>query len=172
MPGTNTHVLSPQHWAKHNKKDNKFGVGCETYADRSVLFWDNRKFKRTVFHSKHDQCATFHLEGGFNKFRAFCTEVKEVYEKERSSPILCEEINIIKDDEEKFNKLLTPTPSEPCNFDLMDTQAKPINNIPIFKNEEPEGSTDEATLLQCHQKFGHISFARLKRMSQLGIIPS
>jgi len=37
---------------------------------------------------------------------------------------------------------------------------------------EPSGERDEALLLQYHQRFGHVSFKRLKMMEKAKILPS
>ena len=49
VPGALSHILSPQHWlqtAKDNKPDPR-GTWCATYDDEIVLWWNQRKYKRS-----------------------------------------------------------------------------------------------------------------------------
>jgi hypothetical protein len=44
-------LLSPQHWAQgaNDKYPIRYGIWCAMYDDRIVLYWDQRKYKRTAY---------------------------------------------------------------------------------------------------------------------------
>jgi hypothetical protein len=44
-------LLSPQHWAQgaNDRYPIRYGTWCATYDDRIVLYWEQRKYKRTVY---------------------------------------------------------------------------------------------------------------------------
>ena len=63
-------LLSPQHWAQV-VKDNypiKRGTWCATYENEIILYWDQRKYKRTIpIDPKQSNVASITTAPGYKK---------------------------------------------------------------------------------------------------------
>lgn len=96
VPQGKTRLLSPQHWAKSQGSARQH-VSETTMYDKCILRWANGQL--TVPISKKDNCATFALAPGYNKFSLFCQECKLDYNASVENPITVQEAGIVSDDE-------------------------------------------------------------------------
>ena len=78
VPQGKVRLLSPQHWAKHNKqsssKGRHHGTLSQTTSDSVILLWNNRKSKLTIPLSKDSNVANLYMTPGHNNYVAFCAE--------------------------------------------------------------------------------------------------
>ena len=110
VPKGKCRLLSPQHWAKTQcgRCPNKEGIGETTYAHKSVLFWDDGKYKLDVYHGPIDNVATFYLAPGYKQFDVFCQQAQVDYDEILQRPIEAKS-TLISDDEEEDGDDDVPT---------------------------------------------------------------
>jgi hypothetical protein len=72
-----------------------------------MLFWNQRKYKHSVYLGKANNVATFSLSEGFEKFTAFCAETEVDYAEEQVDPIICLPAQMVSNDEQSDNKSKT-----------------------------------------------------------------
>ena len=108
----------------------------------------------------------------------FCDQAKIEYEEECNNPIVCHPAEVDDEDEivnEVRERLEWPIQAyEPkeVQFDI-NGRSDAIEKITgVVDREEVINRNDSAELLMIHQKYGHISFHRLKEMARQGIINS
>lgn len=178
IPGLETRLLSPQHWAKAQRVERRGEIGCETSAYSTKLFWGNKKFLLTVPHSDQDNCATFALAPGYKQFSVYCARMSKRQPHNDDNPLICEEIKFKNMNIEKFENTAQADFSSlregPILFDMDAAKIAngPNANDPVtFHNDPPNMENDEAALLRYHQRFNHISFDRLRLMAKQNIIP-
>jgi len=87
IPGSNVRLLSPQHWAKHAKRQarknglSNYSAGESTDDQTWVLQWGiNGAFKRTIKLDRNTNVATFKSTLGYNKYMAFCVEKNLIHD--------------------------------------------------------------------------------------------
>jgi hypothetical protein len=100
VPGAPTWLLSPQHWTQtaDNHRPNPRGTWSMTYEDEIILWWDQRKYKRTLpLNPEGDNVGTLHSAPGYSKLSAFCAEC-ESQGFDDDSPIAFE-THVIPDDD-------------------------------------------------------------------------
>ena len=96
VPQGKVRLLSPQHWAKsqrkhNNKRGGKPSTLSQTTDENVTLIWDQRRHRLTVPLSPVNNVASFHLSPGFSNYYAFCSEAG-VEDYDESDPIICNEI--------------------------------------------------------------------------------
>ena len=189
VPEGKVRLLSPQHWAqtRRKSKDKRSGTGEETTGNRIRLFWDDRKFCRTVpLDKESNNVATFRLSPGYQHFAAYCAEtgmdpdeydnnpitVDEVVHETNNEPIRFPE-GVAQPEGDDETWPANEDKCEPREFDLNGPDVDDDVDLPkIIPDEEdrlPE--TLSAELLRLHYDFGHVSFKRLQEMAKQGIIP-
>ena len=177
VPKGRVRLLSPQHWAKEQgkgikEKNKAVGTLSQTTAKEVKLMWNERKNSLTVPLSPANNVATFHLAPGFNKYYSFCATAG--IENDADDPIICEEIT---GSENKISKQLKPitawkiNPQEHYKFNNVQGEKHRMLDSKGDQNVLAQKS-DEALLLHYHNKFGHLSFRKLKVMAKQGVIPS
>ena len=124
--------------------------------------------------------ATLRLAPGYSRFEAFCAEAEILPELEDAQP-MCFETNVISDDEggdsddEREEEIEDPRafPSEPVptSFDLDGPTPEGAVPVIIEDEEDRQVTSDAALFLQYHQRFSHISPAKIQLMAKSGIIP-
>ena len=182
VPSGGMRLLSPQHWAQSQIKQNKSkpnGIGCNTSHKSVMLYWNDNTYKREVSLDKLNNVATFRTAPGYSKFRLFCEQAKIEYEKECSEPMICHPAEIAKDDdkytgtENKNNVTLEwqgQDQKRRMTFDI-DGKSSAINQLKYIKDPVQEKlNNTSAEFLELHQKYGHVSFQRLREMAKQGVI--
>ena len=182
-------LLSPQHWAK--SQANRKGTGEETLWDRCTLFWNNRRYLRSIPLSPGSNVATIHLASGYQKYHAFCAEAN-IPEDEVEDPITFdtgvvsddEEDDSIEEDQTTFEEENQPAASSdsldrhqsPRKFDL-DLHATPESSpdepavVVIDDEEDRQPSNTASEFLKYHIKYGHCSTKRIQAMARNGELP-
>ena len=76
-------LLSTQHWSQIAKDDlpQPKGTWCATYDNSVVLEWQQRKYCRTVPLDPGTNVATFSSAPGYNRFKAFVSELNNPHEE-------------------------------------------------------------------------------------------
>ena len=177
VPHGGVRLLSPQHWAQHQK--DSAGTGSETLAKTCTLFWKQRQHKRTIPLSVDSNVATINLAPGFSKYHAFCTEA-EIPDDEVEDPITFES-NVVSDDEEDdsddeqstFEEENLPYVGIHTDFDLDLDGQSPENQPSIVQDDEEDRqpSSTAAEFLKYHIKYGHCSPKRIRAMAKRGELP-
>ena len=178
VPAGKVRLLSPQHLAQAIK-DTK-GTGEDTNGERCHLYWMQRKHSLTV-RLDENNVATFNLAPSYNAFQVFCQEAGFDNANEYVDPIICE--SVVTDDEssdaenDAFEPTTTTRDFEPdqdsMTFDLDGPSTTSIPEVPDVVPDEEDRVNENlpAMMLKLHQHFGHVSFAKLKKMAQAGTIP-
>ena len=178
VPSGGVRLLSPQHLAQVLK--DKSGTGEDTNGERCELYWRKRKHKLTIQLGNEDNVATFQLAPGYKNFEAFCAEAGFDDHDPDADPIVFE-TQVTDDDEADEPKVTAdefgearqfePKPDQ-VEFDLDGQTGNETSNPDIVPDEEDRMSENlPAEFLKIHHRFGHLSFAKLQRMAQKGIIP-
>jgi len=123
IPKLNQRLLSPQHWAKAQKDPIKDGTGSETLPNKTILFWNGKRNKLTIPHSKSDNCATFRLGSGYKPFHAFCTTYSDSFAKEDDNPLRCESI-LMPDGRYRINRFRSAAGSVQCGGALSNSRTE------------------------------------------------
>ena len=175
VPQGKVRLLNPQHWAKlQQKSSRKTGRKPSTLSQTTnkhvTLMWNQEQHKLMVPQSLVNNVASFHISSGFSNYYAFCSKAG-IGDEDESDPIVCEGVL----DYERNDPELPIAPKGD------EYQWKEENSILDGKAKVPhpplEGGNsanpienNAATILHYHNKFGHISFRKLKQMAQQGII--
>jgi hypothetical protein len=201
VPDGKVRLLSPQHWAKTQARSsiqrNK-GFGETTTARKTILFWNDRKHQLDVYLDKEHNVATFYMAPGYKKFALFCQKAEINYAESCEHPITVHESTLVSDDDDDLPPSVRPRrsnlwsrlnglPNGPKKRSEAPTEnhspQKTIFNLDgptntdepkpaiIEEEEDKQPTTDAAELLRIHQRFGHISMAKLRNMAQQNIIP-
>jgi transposase InsO family protein len=138
---------------------------------------------------RNDNVATFSLANGFKSFKAFCAEAEVDYQQEQAGPIIAIPSQSVNDDEESDNDEVaeddpsiknerSPSKEEEdsrwphtVDFDLDGASGK-SRPIIVEDEEDVQPTNLAAEMLWIHHQCGHISFARIQEMAELGIIPT
>ena len=94
-------LLSPQHWAQvaQDNYPSLDGTCCYTYADRIILYWNQKKYSRTLpLYRSNGNTATLIANIGFHKYQAFGVEIGKAEHTQEC--ILVYDTNVISNDEE------------------------------------------------------------------------
>ena len=183
VPEGGTRLLSPQHWAQEQRKIHKCRqtlYGCNTNHENSTLYWKGGCTLKVPIDPSNN-VATFHLAPGFNKFKLFCEKAEIEYDKECEIPLVCQtaedelSVDSTDDESEVRHQLTWPNNNATSKngFDINDklsAQSIDTNGLDRPDNKRGEQQNLSAELLDLHQRYGHISFARLREMANQGII--
>ncbi len=187
-------LLSPQHWAqaRNDNSPKKSGTLCETYDDRVILRWSQRRFDLTVPLDRNSNVAYIRTVAGFDKFANYCTLVQD---HDIHDSIQCYDSHVIPlDDDPIPTDLPTEGPRVRFSINTPTTEGELPPKAPEGPQRTPEGATliefddlptapdlvdrDDLALdstrdelYRWHLRLGHIPFARLKIMALKGDIP-
>ena len=179
VPSGSVRLLSPQHWAQSlmRQQGNKDEIaGCDTKHNKVIMYWDKGSSKLTIPISKNNNVATFFLAAGYRKFGLFCEQAEIDYEKQMREPMICmpvdiEKQEIIQEEEKNKNEMKLNWPKLRGVGTYLDMDKRSIEESERDRKGDPKmGSSIEAEFLNIHQRYGHISFRRLKEMAEQGII--
>ncbi|MEL7340382.1 MAG: hypothetical protein AAGM67_07855, partial [Bacteroidota bacterium] len=178
VPHPKHRLLSPQHWAQTQKDKVPGGTGCDTTSKACKLYWNGKKEELEVPYDKTSNVATFCLAPGFNQFASFCTviqplamtaEVSDDEEEDDNQPAAVSE----RENQTTWQDQWPSTTPISTDFDLNARNTVP-NSAPIVVEQDEEETTkssDSEELLRYHQKFNHISMAKLQLLAKEGTIP-
>ena len=183
VPRGEVKLLSPQHWAQTQIKQGKSspgGIGCNTYHDRVTMYWGDGDYEIDIPINKKNNVATFRTASGYSKFGIFCEQAQIDYEKECKDPVICQPAEIEDKDhqgEYKYNLTEWASSKDPKSNKIFDLDNKTISSKRLVSTDDRISNEDKllntsAELLELHQKFGHISFDRLREMAKQGTINS
>lgn len=166
-------LLSPQHWSQ-TATDSK-GTWCATHHNKLILYWKQEKYKRTLaINNDSNNVARLYTASGYKKSSAFCASCSEddselVYstvglDDESSSE--CE------DDDGSAGSDYDQWPNATANAQEAFELNGPSGNPQTVTHDESFVPEDKsAELLMWHQRYGHVSFKRIRMMAESGIIP-
>ena len=88
IPDLPQSLISPFHWAQQAEDHAPIaeGTGCKTNSHSLVLFWNQKKFKRTIPLASTTNTPTFHTSDGntkYNLFQKLCAHVCLLTSKQR-----------------------------------------------------------------------------------------
>ena len=174
-PEGGVRLLSPQHWAQAICKNRKVDTppSCITTGSHVILKWGNGKYCKTIPLGIKDNVATMYSDPGYDRFHAFCAEA-EISLNDDDNIILCNECTSVLEDKDTepisaTTKQFYPPQKSSCD-DHFDTNIE--TNDPITSQFQIQQKIENRSLelLHIHNKYGHISFARLREMAKQGII--
>ena len=172
VPDLPISLLSPQHWAKQANDDKPIqdGTWCATYASHCVLYWDQRRYSKTVPHDDITNTPRLYTLPQSTRYRkkvaaidilantttllktvAFNTEVEQDENNE--------EINIDSQAETKVENLMDYSPHE---------------SMPTPREHEQDDDFQANSLreefLRWHYRLGHMSYAKMKILMILRLL--
>ena len=185
-------LLSPQHWAQV-AKDNQptpNGTWCATFADRVILYWEQRKYQRTVMLDRQGtNVATIRSAPGYKAYEAYCNECVQHDDKDS----LCYDVNMVSDvesdtnvdtDNDDSSENYIRTSPLTTDFSLSNNRSKTnttnssydftndlLTTHVIHDEEERQTTNHAAEFLQWHHRLGHISPKKMRLMAKEGILP-
>ena len=176
-------LLSPQHLAQVYKSQETIADGtfCTTLSDRIVLYWDNRRGKRTVKLNQQN-VAVIHTAPGYKLYQRFDDHYKSRQYEPKAFPAHL----IPPDDEDMPSPHVRETPNDMREETMTHTSPGPMptpdvttpNQItfketPVVEDDQEQElprASDE--LLLWHYRLGHKPFSRLQAMAKDGHLPS
>jgi hypothetical protein len=193
--GTRNRLLSPQHWAQgaNDRYPIRYGTWCATYDDRIELYWDQRRYKRTVYLLEEGSnvgvlrgVRNVEEEKNYDKlakaFKNVIVAMPTVLETIRHETDEYE----INDHEEKYperrhEKIQV---SDKCQNKSQDNERDTTEEIFTKINYKLENKeTDDYSelsknkdgakqgYLYWHQKLGHLSHGRMQQLINSGTLP-
>jgi hypothetical protein len=194
-------LLSPQHWSQSadDKNPNPHGTWCADYHDCLILKWDQEQYQCTIPWDKRTNVARFRSAVGATKYWMFSATFDIGSEMENNEHVVFAAPHLIpNDDEDESNQqnniiemqeqpIFEPTKqsgqsiSQPMTLpqarekNLSDflTEA-PLQLTPnVIEDDEGRlvGESSQADLLRWHYRLGHVSFAKIRLLALLGILP-
>lgn len=169
-------LLSPQHWAQAQKQQ----ASETTTKDTITLHWCDGRYKRTIPLTRDTNVGNIRLAPGYHAAKAMVHQGK-------IRQLHCQATLISDDDDDGTEVQTVPnpwTPGEqtpgptPLDLNLDPTPTETPTAIPIVEPDEDDDATqtskptsDEALLLQIHERMSHMPEARLHHMAKQGTIP-
>ena len=190
-------ILCPQHLAQ-TAKDNyplPLGTGEGTGDEYIQLFWNQRKYIKTIKLDPRKNIGVTHTAPGIHKFKEF------VAQQAVQTPCpCCFEMHVIPDDDDEVSlqppdpihphtqeiqpqfpvqqsrpPITTPTQKEKPFTPITQVDFAPLQHIDppnlIEQEEEPTKLNPSDELLRWHFKLGHAPFKLLQRMASQGDLP-
>ena len=107
-------LLTPQHWSQIVKDDlpQPKRTWCATYENSVVLVWQKRKYCRTVPLDPKANVATLRSSPGYNRFKAFVTELNNPHKEIIAYDSRLVSDNESSDEETLPNKRSLPRPDD------------------------------------------------------------
>ena len=190
-------ILCPQHLAQTAKDNHPLPLGTgEVTGDEYIqLFWDQRKYVKTIKLDPRRNIGMTHTAPGIHKFKDFLAQQAIL-----TPGPCCFDTHVIPDDDDK-ESLQPPDPIQPKTQEIQPqfplqqigpsttTQDQIEKTIPtatqidfaplpqtdkpnlIDEEEEPSKLNPSDELLRWHYKLGHAPFTRLQQMATKGDLP-
>ena len=200
VPDAPHRILCPQQWAQqaHDQKPMAEGTGCMTTSKHVVLFWDQRRYRKSIPLDTKLNIGFAKTASGYKRFATFMANVAHNWEPETEQVVF--ETHIIPVDESTAPRQLDdddmsfqppdpvdpPTTTDPpirqyggdvpaTTEDLPTTSqvdfALPDKPHVIPDDEEPRTLTPHDELLRWHYRLGHVSFRRIQLMAKRNELP-
>ena len=185
IPETTTRILSPQHLAQqaNDHYPTTEGTGALTTSKNITLFWEQRRFTKTVSLDPKTNMGLTTTASGTRSFHAFCATVTNPDTKEMNKhlhhschprwednesfqakdpvePATQDETDPIK----AMDKVMTETPKT----SLVDMG--PVTHV-IPDDQEPTSLDPHNELLRWHCCLGHLPFDCIKQLVSTGQLP-
>jgi GAG-pre-integrase domain len=182
----------PQHWAQeiNDNTPQPDGIQCVTCHDRIILKWSQQTRTKTVHIDPHsNNVATLWSVGGMNAFEASMalanvtnvlldTEVQPHQpspQKDKDQYQTDENTYRDANDVTKLPSKLVPTYDEDFHYSIKSFRHIGNEDM-VIEGEDYEGRLSDQSpsteLMHWHQRFGHISMARLQRLASEGVLPT
>jgi hypothetical protein len=182
-------LLSPQHMSQvtNDEFPKRRGTWSGTFGDAIELYWDQRKYKRTIRLSISSNIGLFKSASGYNRFHAFCSEIgniepstlgENIFYCMPATVVSVDETGVLdpdgtgedSDDDDSLGPL-----TERRHPDIPDEVFTPIESTGettiIPEDEDVQQATPQAELLAWHYRLGHTSFEKIKQMAGRGDLP-
>jgi hypothetical protein len=141
VPTMSCCLLSPQHWAQtaNDHRPHPEGTGCLTTSKEVQLFWNQRKYTKTVPLDPHSNVATMTTAPGFDHFSAFSSGFDKC-NPEGEQNVECFQTHVIpmeeSDDEQS-------TSSTKDGDDISFQDPDPVETTP----DNPDGMQKQSTVM-------------------------
>ena len=174
------------------------GTGCMTTSKHVVLFWDQRRYRKSIPLDTKLNIGLARTASGYKRFATFMANVAHNWEHEMEEAVF--ETHIIPDDESTAPRQLDdddmsfqppdpvdpPTTTDPPIRQQGDDVPVTIDDLPttsqvdfalpdkphvIPDDEEPRNLTPHDELLRWHYRLGHVSFRRIQLMAKRNELP-
>ena len=194
IANTPTRILSPQHFAQQMQDHKPYaeGTGCTTTSSTIVLFWNQRKFTKTVKLDPKLNIAMMNTAPGIQQYKSYIRNQRE--EPNKHAHIF--ETHIIPDeesDQEQEDDDLSFQPSDPVqainrsgsdhkvhhtdgstagdiqqNLNDTTTAEEFSLELPhtIPEDKEPITSSTQDELMQWHYRLNHLPFECMFKMAK------
>ena len=137
-------MLSPQHWAQEST-DSKGGTWCATYHDSIRLHWDNKRYRKTVRLSQHNNVTIMKSSPTLSKYSAFMS---------------C--FHTLENPTVKECACCCAATSEQTDADTNDILHPITDNIKIDNGDEHIVEVDDmAELVRWHYHLGHLPYPHI-----------
>lgn len=162
-------ILSPQHWAQeardHFPLDN--GTFAVTQANAEILYWHQKKYKRTIPLDKATYTPRFRSAPGASKYRAFEAVFEKVHDQKRY--VCCRTVH-----RNPLRPQLIQTPEDRFAENNIAQYASKSKQMKMVQDDIELTDRDnlQSELLQWHNCLGHLSFRTLKAMTMFNILPT
>jgi len=155
VPGSKVRLLSPQHWAKHVKRQAK-RTGHQSYIAREsiddeqcILTWGTQgQFTRTIPLDRNSNVATFSTAPGFRAYIALCEEHNMLEDPWDDEDLLCHEAGVVSDDENDDNQISPFEDIKPHEYDWADEP--PLHQPEGEINQANDGTTKKVKPVPDH----------------------
>ena len=186
VPGAEGVLLSPQHWAQaaNDHFPKRKGTGYKGDDETVTLYWNQRKFKRTIYLDPQTNTGVFYSKPGSRIFQAFqnefvaCRVQRKHPEHTTQLPPGVQRQRELEGDgfaDKELIPALSPTlesdkippdpksRQNPLTFDPGITQGN-SDSTKYFTGpvtNEPEALDKSVELMRWHYRLGHLSFPKL-----------
>ena len=200
VPEFTSCLLCIQHWSQvtNDHWPQRDGTWQAHFSDRIIMYWDQRRFQKTVKWNSKTNTGVFSSAAGAIDYRAYAAAVEADNEVEIHEHVCfqshTDETHLVSDDEDDadplgINRLHEPSTNDKPSereatteynketreenlTDFLDQESFKEPTHVIDDEDEPlAADTPQAELLRWHYRLGHISFARLRILALLNVIP-
>ena len=189
IPQAKKVLICPQHWAQESRDDSPLPFGtCEiTTHSGTVLFWNQRRYRRTLTLHPSSNTPIFYSRAGTRIIEAFTATYSAMDASELPVPeqthllpndsLLSHDsrLGIAWDGDELIN---TAGSNDPCPLHKASAHKRGesdnhvLTSFDIDDHQESLESPNKNTeLMRYHYRLGHLSFQKLRLLAILGEIP-
>lgn len=177
QPSLPWRLLCPQQLAQIRKDIE--GTGCTTLGDRIELFWDNRKYKRTIpIDPNTTNVGIMWSAPGIQKFMAYVSQISSTNNLSSAS-VDSKDDTFSLSSSDSSGAAFPEIPINKCN-NQSDTKDG-LREDPVYfdfgdaslQEKPPPDKIDlrQRELQQIHERLGHAPMHRLRAMAKHGILP-
>ena len=194
-----TRILSPQRFAQQmqDHKPHAEGTGCTTTSTTIVLFWNQRKFTKTVKLDPKLIIAMMNTAPGIQQYKSYIMNQGEVSNRHTHifQTHIIPEKELDQGQEDDNLSFQPPDPIQAVNESGLDHQVDHVNEpatgdtqqthndttkaeefsleLPhtIPDDKEPTTISAQDELMRWHYHLNHLSFKRMFQMTKQGLLP-